>query len=75
MQKSFLQKNESLIQKKSNIVGFEKVWKQNWIIIPKWNIIMLNISNFNTFAAKIITSYLTFGDKFHKSKNIYYNIE
>ncbi len=36
---------------------------------------MLNIYIFNTFVAKIITSYLTFGDKVHKIKYIYYNIE
>jgi hypothetical protein len=31
---------------------------------------MLNIYIFNTFAAKIITSYLTFRYKVHKIKNI-----
>ncbi len=36
---------------------------------------MLNIKKFNTFVAKIITSYLTFGDKVHKSENIDYNIQ
>jgi hypothetical protein len=49
--------------------------QQNRISIPKCNIIMLNIYIFNTFVAKIITSYLTFGNKVHKSKNICYNIE
>jgi hypothetical protein len=31
---------------------------------------MLNIYIFHTFVAKVITSYLTFGYKVHKIKNI-----
>jgi len=45
-------------------VGFEK----NWIIIPKYKVIKLNIYIFNAFVVKILTTNLTFGDKVHKSK-------
>jgi len=54
------------------------VWKgleKNRIILPKCNVIILNIYIFNAFVVKILATNLTFGYKVHKSKNIYYNIE
>jgi len=44
------------------------VLKKNWIIIPKYKVIKLNIYIFNAFVVKILTTNLTFGDKVHKSK-------
>jgi len=52
-------------------VGFEKK-KNN---IPKYKVIQLNIYIFNAFVVKILITNLACGYKFHKSKNIYYNIE
>ncbi len=51
------------------------VLKKNQIIIPKYKVIKLNIYIFNAFVVKILIKNLTFGDKVHKSKNVYYNIE
>jgi hypothetical protein len=51
------------------------VLKKNQIIIPKYKVIKLNIYIFNAFVVKILITNLTFGDKVHKLKNIYYNIE
>jgi hypothetical protein len=51
------------------------VLKKNQIIIPKYKVIKLNIYIFNVFVVKILITNLTFGDKVHKLKNIYYNIE
>jgi hypothetical protein len=44
------------------------VLKKNWIIIPKYKVIKLNIYIFNAFVVKILTTNLTFGDKVHNSK-------
>jgi len=51
------------------------VLKKNQIIIPKYKVIKLNIYIFNVFVIKILITNLTIGDKVHKLKNIYYNIE
>jgi len=51
------------------------VLKKYPIIIPKYKVIKLNIYIFNAFVVKILITNLTFRDKVHKSKNIYYNIE
>jgi len=49
--------------------------KKNWIIILKYCVITLNIYIFNAFGVKILITNLAFGNKIHKSKIIYYNIE
>jgi len=66
---------KNIIDRNIQIYLYMLVLKKYPIIIPKYKVIQLNIYIFNAFVVKILITNLAFGDKVHKSKNIYYNIE